>query len=220
MISPHLDDAVLSCAQLINSRPGTTILTVLAGFPPGTHEGWSARTTGLTIAKDANHRRREEDERASHILASRSKWIDLFALEYVLGGSPDERQSKIEEVLVEAVTATDAHVVFIPLGVTHPDHIAVSDAALRAVFGTDLACFVYMDMPYGQARPGRVRRRLRELRRKVAVEPLVQFVGDLERKAEAVRAYSSQVTELQAFGRHFDRVFTDPETYWPVHPFV
>jgi LmbE family N-acetylglucosaminyl deacetylase len=218
VISPHLDDAVLSCAQLIKSRPGTTVLTVLAGFPPGAHGGWSARTTGLSLAQDANRQRREEDERASEVLASRTRWIDLFAQEYGLGDSPDQRRERIEEVLVEALAQSDAPVVFVPLGITHPDHIAVSDAALRAVLGAGLDCFIYMDMPYGQARPGRVRRRLRELRRTFAVEPPVQFVGDLEGKGEAVRAYSSQVTELQAFGRHFGRVFSDPETYWRVRP--
>jgi LmbE family N-acetylglucosaminyl deacetylase len=219
MVSPHLDDAVFSCGQLIKSRQGTMIVTVLAGFPPGDHAGWSCQTTGLPVAKDANAMRREEDECASRTLGARTAWIDLPAQEYGPADSPAERVRRIEEAMIEAVATTDAQTVFIPLGVSHPDHVIVSEAALLAVLGSNLECYLYMDMPYGQARPGRVRRRLRQIGRKGAIEPLVQFRGDLEAKAEAVRAYSSQVAELQrGFGRHFDAVFTDPEKYWRVQP--
>ncbi len=216
VVSPHLDDAVLSCAQLIKSRPGTTVVTVLAGYPPGTHAGWSARTTGLAVAKDANLRRRQEDERAAQILGFRPTWMDVCAREYDAGESTDERQAQIEAALYEALSSTEARALFVPLGVTHPDHVAVSDVALRVAAGTDKSCFTYMDMPYGQARPGRVRRRLRALRKQFVVERSVQFAGDLPAKAEAVRAYSSQISALQAFGRHFDRIFTDQETYWRI----
>jgi LmbE family N-acetylglucosaminyl deacetylase len=219
VISPHLDDAVLSCGQLIKSHLDTTITTVLAGFPPGTHAGWSARTTGLPIAKDANLKRREEDQSASRALGARTEWIDLPAQEYVPGAPSPERLMEIQQAVAAAVAAAGARSVFLPLGVTHPDHIAVSDAALLAVSDSKLEAYVYMDMPYGQARPGRVRRRVRHIGRTFAIDRLDPFAGDLESKAEAVKAYSSQVGELQqGFGRHFDRVFTDPERYWRVRP--
>src|SRR5436853_287558 len=32
-ISPHLDDAVLSCGQLLAARPGSVVITVFAGMP-------------------------------------------------------------------------------------------------------------------------------------------------------------------------------------------
>jgi LmbE family N-acetylglucosaminyl deacetylase len=219
VISPHLDDAVLSCGQLIKSRPDTTITTVLAGFPPGTHGGWSARTTGLPVAEDANRKRREEDQCASRALGARTVWIDLPALEYGPAASASEHLLGIQQAVAAAVAAAEGRSVFLPLGVTHPDHIAVSDAALLAVRDSKLEAYVYMDMPYGQARPGRVRRRLRDIGRTFAVDRLDPFIGDLETKAEAVKAYSSQVGELQqGFGRHFNRVFTDPEKYWRVRP--
>jgi LmbE family N-acetylglucosaminyl deacetylase len=100
---------------------------------------------------------------------------------------------------------------------THPDHIVVSDAALLAVLASNVESYVYMEMPYGQARPGRVRRRLRRIGRQFNIDPLPPFVGDVEKKAEAVNAYSSQIETLQkGFGRHFSRVFTDPERYWRI----
>jgi LmbE family N-acetylglucosaminyl deacetylase len=123
--------------------------------------------------------------------------------------------------VAEAVATTELRSVFLPLGVTHPDHIAVSDAALLAVLNSNVESYVYMDMPYGQARPGRVRRRLRDIKRQFAIDPIGPFVGDRETKTEAVKAYSSQVGELeQGFGRYFNRVFTDPEKYWRVRPLV
>ncbi len=219
VISPHLDDAVLSCGQLIKSRLGTTITTILAGFPPGTHAGWSARTTGLPVAKDANLQRRKEDLSAARALGAHTLWMDLYAQEYGAAESPTERLRGIQQAVATAVAASEGRPVFLPLGVTHPDHIAVSDAALLAVRDADLEAYVYMDMPYGQARPGHVRRRVRQIGRMVALERLAPFKGDLAIKADAVKAYSSQVRELQqGFGRYFSRVFTDPEKYWRVQP--
>jgi LmbE family N-acetylglucosaminyl deacetylase len=215
VISPHLDDAVLSCAQLIASRRDTMIVTILAGFPSGTHTGWSGRTTGLPIAKDANHQRREEDERASLVLGARTVWTDLLAGEYEFSTARSERSQAIEQAVAAAVEISAARSVFLPLGVTHPDHVAVSDAALLAVGESGVASFIYMDMPYGQARPDRVWRRLRRIRQQFTVRPVAPFSGDLAAKTEAVSAYSSQIGELrQGFGRHFNRVLTDPERYW------
>jgi LmbE family N-acetylglucosaminyl deacetylase len=218
MISPHLDDAVLSCGQLINSRPGTVITTVLAGFPHGPHAGWSAQTTGLPVAEDANSMRRDEDQRASRALGARTHWIDIPAQEYGPNSSPSEWLLSIQQSIATAIATTESSV-FLPLGLTHPDHIVVSDAALLAVLASKVESYVYMEMPYGQARPGRVRRRLRHIGRQFTIDPLAPFVGDVEKKADAVNAYASQLETLQkGFGRHFSRVFTDPERYWRLRP--
>jgi LmbE family N-acetylglucosaminyl deacetylase len=221
VISPHLDDAVLSCGQLIKSRRDTTVMTVLAGFPDGAHAGWSGRTTGLPIAKDANLRRREEDKKAMQALGAKTMWIDIPAQEYGPVASPSGRLLMIQGAIESAVATTEAHSVFVPLGVTHPDHVIVSDAALLAVATSSLESYVYMDMPYGQARPRQVRRRLRQIGRKFRIDPVAPFLGDLQTKTEAVNAYASQIGELrQGFGRYFNRMFIDPESYWRVRPFV
>jgi len=34
VISPHLDDAVFACGELLAARPGSVVITVLAGRPP------------------------------------------------------------------------------------------------------------------------------------------------------------------------------------------
>jgi LmbE family N-acetylglucosaminyl deacetylase len=219
VISPHLDDAVLSCGQLIGMCERTTIATVLAGFPAGVHGGWSGRTTGLPIAREANSRRREEDLLASHRLGARSVWFDILAQEYCPSPPPFERLARIHEAVATAIATTGARTVCLPLGVTHPDHVAVSDAVIQVALSSKLTFFVYMDMPYGQARPDHVKRRLRNMRRHVGIDDATLLVGDLQAKQEAIDAYASQVVELhRGFGRYFDRLLTEPEQYWRIHP--
>ncbi len=220
VISPHLDDAVLSCAQLINSHPGSTILTVLAGYVSGLHSGWSAQTTGLPIARDANLIRRQEDLAASTLLGAQSVWEDVLAQEYGPGDEPHTRILAIREAITAAVEATTPpETIVIPLGLTHPDHILVSDVALQAVLASRRTAYVYMEMPYGQARPFHARRRLRHVGRRFVVGPRVSFVGDAQKKAESVAAYLSQIGALRdGFGNRFTKVFTDPERYWHIRP--
>lgn len=162
--------------------------------------------------------RRSEDRLASSALGARTEWGDVEALEYA-DEVDSRRAQRIRESIAAVVATTKASSVFVPLGLSHPDHIMVSDVALAVVSKAVLDTYIYMEMPYGQARPGRVRRRLRDLARTFEVEPLAAFLGDLEKKAEAVNAYGSQVKELQqGFGRHFRRMLTDPERYWRIRP--
>jgi LmbE family N-acetylglucosaminyl deacetylase len=171
------------------------------------------------MAKDANLQRREEDHCASLVLGARTVWTDLLAGEYVSAAASSQRTQDIERATGAAIAASEDRPVFLPLGITHPDHAAVSEAALNAVRELNIEAYLYMDMPYGQARPDRVWRRLRHIRRQFAVLPVAPFSGDLVVKAEAVNAYRSQVAELrQGFGRHFNRVLTDPERYWRLSP--
>jgi LmbE family N-acetylglucosaminyl deacetylase len=145
--------------------------------------------------------------------------MDILAQEYGPDASPSRRLLTIQEAIDSAVAATEVRSVFVPLGVTHPDHVTVSDVALQAVVTSNRESFVYMDMPYGQARPGEVRRRLRRIARKFQIDSLVPFLGDLQSKSEAVNAYSSQMEALRhGFGKNFDRIFVDPERYWRVRP--
>src|SRR6185369_15623364 len=66
IVSPHFDDAVLSCgANLLTGGPPATVLTVCGGAPaPGTPpSSWDWRC-GFLDGHSAAVRRRQEDERA------------------------------------------------------------------------------------------------------------------------------------------------------------
>jgi LmbE family N-acetylglucosaminyl deacetylase len=68
VLSPHLDDAVLSAAvQLM--RPGARVITVFAGRPPeGTALGAWDRLTGATDARQRVEERWLEDDEAMSAL--------------------------------------------------------------------------------------------------------------------------------------------------------
>ena len=57
LISPHLDDSVISCGQFLAAHPGTTVVTVFAGVPasyPDPPSRWSV-LGGFTAADDGKN---------------------------------------------------------------------------------------------------------------------------------------------------------------------
>ena len=96
VLSPHFDDAVMSCGELIGSCPGTVVATVCSASPgvdvPASPE-WDA-LAGFDTAEDAVLGRREEDRRALATLGAVQAglgWVDelyrrSFGWEKVLAG--------------------------------------------------------------------------------------------------------------------------------------
>lgn len=131
VVSPHLDDAVLSLGGTINAatRRGARVdvLTVHAGDPlsEATSDA-SNRLAGFRTAGEAARRRREEDAEACALIGARPRWLDL---------SDDDRDPTptpvVAQALAEAVTGYDG--VLVPgHPLTHPDHLRVSRLALEA----------------------------------------------------------------------------------------
>ncbi|MCV5262168.1 PIG-L family deacetylase, partial [Escherichia coli] len=75
VISPHLDDGVFGCGQLLAAHPGSTVLTVFAGVPEAAPAPEWDRRCGFTSAQAAMAARREEDRRALTRLAARPLWL-------------------------------------------------------------------------------------------------------------------------------------------------
>src|SRR5689334_10074107 len=87
VISPHLDDAVFGCGQLLALHPGSVVSTALAGRPPSyaTVTGWDA-AAGFRPGDDVIAARRAEDRAALQILDARPVWLDFTDDQY--GRSP------------------------------------------------------------------------------------------------------------------------------------
>jgi LmbE family N-acetylglucosaminyl deacetylase len=70
VISPHLDDAVFSCGQLLEVHPGATVVTIFAGRPPpGTPlTDWDS-AAGFGPGEDPIGRRREVEKRTARLWA-------------------------------------------------------------------------------------------------------------------------------------------------------
>jgi LmbE family N-acetylglucosaminyl deacetylase len=63
VLSPHLDDAVLGCGNLLAAHPGARVITVFAGAPPTYPDPmtWWDRLSGFTTGDDPLAVRRAED---------------------------------------------------------------------------------------------------------------------------------------------------------------
>ena len=142
IVSPHLDDAALSCAARIESRQVEAVTTIFAGLPSELEHlsDWDI----LTRANSARTRvaeRRAEDAAAWNSLGINYSHRDNLEAR---GDRIDPTQLKRE---IEQVSAGFARV-FIPAGIgRHPQHVLVRDAALLAIApGTQVV--LYGELPY------------------------------------------------------------------------
>ena len=80
VLSPHPDDAVLSCGQFLARHPGTTVVTVFCGIPatyPDPPRRWE-QLAGFAPGDDVAALRREEDRRALAVLDAYAVHLDGF----------------------------------------------------------------------------------------------------------------------------------------------
>jgi len=212
-VSTHLDDVALSCSHCLVDRPGTRCVTVMAGAPPirRTH-GWNAWTTGKTYAPDAVRVRRKEDAAALRRLRVEPIWLDLWDREYLDGRPRDERE--VVSAIADALPMLGARSIAGPLGLEHPDHVAVSDACLLVARALDLE-LNYLDMPYAQKYPESAEARLRTLAdRGLDLAPLEQVAPRSNAKRRAVSRYRSQCRKMHYASS--EEVMTAPESFWKV----
>lgn len=215
VISPHLDDGVLSCGQLLAARPGAVVVTVFAGQPDRYPEltSWDQRA-GFEPHDDVVAARREEDRAALTILGAEPFWLDFPDTQYVPSPNGEVLAASIER----ALDRVGAEVVAIPLGLFHSDHILTQAASLEVLRRrSDLAWRCYADAIY-RRRPDLVDERLAALRRTgLSASP----VGDCPDRAgpakrQAVACYASQ---LRALALAWEDGYADafePERYWSV----
>lgn len=207
VISPHLDDAVLSCGQAIAARPGSTVVTVLTRSP-GIRE-WE-RSCGFRPGDDVSGTRRREDREALALLRADPVWLDLEE-----GSAARLPADAVAAPVSGTLARLGVTTVLAPLGLGHADHVAVADAVL----GVDLPGvdrLLYADQPYAGRRPDDVEQRLRVLaERGVELEAAVLPIdGSVERKRAAIHRYVSQCRPLWG-----DLPLAlAPERYWRVVP--
>ena len=202
-ISPHLDDAVLGCAGLMAAHPGATVVTVTAGRPgPHPLTDWD-RTCGFADGDDVVGARRAEDKVALALLHADPVWLDFLDRQYADGKAPDP----VQVAAALRPIAGRAALIASPLGLMHPDHIAVATAcALLRPAGW----VVYEDAIY-RAHEGAAGAALAAMRQTgVDLEPV--DVPDAPAKREAIAAYTSQVKGLAHL---LDDAYR-PERYWRV----
>lgn len=213
IVSPHLDDAVLSCGQFLAGRPDVIVATVFAGVPAvEVQTDYDARS-GFADAHDAMFGRRTEDLVALSLLGAMVRHLEFLDGQYVVV-SPLEKRDVLVDAIRTEIDNAGANLVLGPLGIEHPDHEDVSGAFLTAVAGrSDLNVVLYEELPGRVLWPEKAVGRLRALRR-AGLEPSEIFVGTgpMDRKREAVGAYRSQAWALPT------ECLYVPERYWQIKP--
>lgn len=142
IISPHLDDAVLSAWHGL-AGADATVVTVFAGIPDAGRplSEWD-RLTNATDPAAQMQLRRQEDVTALQSAGVRQIHLDLLDEQYRTGRSPYRR---IVNALEEIVHAYDE--VWFPAAIgKHLDHVLTTRAALE--LRGDFRRVMYADLPY------------------------------------------------------------------------
>lgn len=213
-LSPHLDDAALSCGgqiwQQVQAHHPVLVVTITAGDPPAAafsafadklHQRWG-------LAQEVVAQRRGEDREAcSHLGAD---WVHytlpdciyrfhptthepLYSSEAEIFGAVHPAETDLVSQLADyfKTELPPAGRVMAPLGVGHHvDHQLVRLAAEHA-FGS--ALWYYEDYPYAQ-RPGAVAKVVGNQATGWNTEVMPLTPAALQRKCEAVALFRSQVS--------------------------
>ena len=87
ILSPHLDDAVLSCWHVLCGPGEVTVINVFAGSPPpGSGASWWDRLTGATDSVARMAERRAEDRAAFAIAGRTATSLDFLDEQYEPSG--------------------------------------------------------------------------------------------------------------------------------------
>jgi len=214
IISPHCDDAVFACGSLLETYPGSTVVTVCAEgpAPDGSLTEWD-RSSGFRTGDDVMAVRRREDARALSLLGAHALWLSFYDSQYRQPASCSDLVHALS-VVVETVSP---HSLFVPMGLFHSDHRLTSEACLglRGWY-PEFAWYFYEDALYRHI-PDLLSERLAHLRtrgiraRRINLGPLWS-----EHKRPAVQCYGSQLRALTTPGRPgYEDVFL-PERYWMI----
>ena len=234
LLSPHLDDAVLSLWHLLDGPADVTVVNVFAGVPETERGGdrWWDRLTGASDSARRVRERRAEDREALALAGCTA--IDLDLLEGQYRGRPQ----KLEPIIAALTDTVPAGArVIAPAALDgHRSHRAVRAAAL-AMRDAGRATTLYADVPHatrygwpawvsGTAADPHLHPdalwRHHMGGTGIGLDDLEAEIHRLddrayERKLAAVRAYATQVPALEAeFGVLSRRDVLRYEVLWPL----
>jgi hypothetical protein len=209
VVSPHFDDAVLSCWSLLDGGGDVDVVTVFTLGPvdPELVTSWDSASG---VSSQVRMEQRAEENRRALALAGRVA-TDLGCREYTYDDG-------MVDVAALAAALAGADLVYLPAGTAveprwvHADHLTVRDAG-RAI-RPDAA--LYADQPYNLYQSGlRLPEHLRESY--LEADEVELSVEKRERKVAAIAEYAGELTQLADMFLGFD--FSDPdslprETFW------
>jgi LmbE family N-acetylglucosaminyl deacetylase len=213
-LSPHLDDAALSCGgrimgQIDGGQPAL-VVTFCTASPPAEgpfsalaqrfHADWGLPPEQVVAGRLA------EDQQAMQVLGCDYHWADMLDAIYRYPEAYDSRESlfgapapddplfaTLRRFLGELRARFPQATFYAPLGVgSHVDHL-VTFAAVRETLGNSV--WFYEDIHY-VLQPGALEQRLDAIEGAPTYECVAIDDATLGRKITAIHAYASQLSEL------------------------
>ena len=130
------------------------------------------RQVRVTSAADAIEARRAEDLEAMSVLQAKARHLDFVDSQY--GGKL--KTAALVKQLSELISEIDPEFVLAPLGLIHPDHVAVREAVLEILTNLETPVWLFEDLPARVQYPEAVAQALNELRDR-GYETELGFIG-------------------------------------------
>lgn len=172
-ISPHLDDAVLSCGSLLHHLADKTKITVITIFTQDSGPPFTKfvkdfiRSSGFRNSSTFYKQRRTEDKSTIQLISSTinfhhlgfidAAWRKKFAIvnlypdpNYLLSGQMNRKDKNLIHLIRNKLLPlfpikNDNNFIFIPLGIgNHIDHLITRDVCQTISSN----CIYYADFPY------------------------------------------------------------------------
>ena len=222
-ISPHPDDAVLSCGGLIHNltqqHKQVLILTIMAGDPPSPlpdtphvkelHQRWGVGVNPMAV-------RRHEDEEAANILNAEILQVDVLDCIYRTAATlplyparddlfgavhrDDPARKQIRSLFSGGdsridLTRTTPTQIYLPIGIgNHVDHQVVRDVCIDLIQNNDsISALYYQEYPYCED-DAAVEMARSKFPQPITAQDIYLNEDDCNGKCAAVAAHKSQIS--------------------------
>lgn len=194
VVSPHLDDAVLSAGQVVGGHRGATVVTVLAGVPEGDAVSDFDRSCGFSTSRQAMRQRRAEDRRALAILGAEADHLDFLSRQY----RTEADDEAVVAALADRIAGRHPSAVLGPVGIVHPDHEWVARLWPRAAWlaAPRAPRYAYEELPYRVKSRRRAEAAASAFAARHGAAAVELPMADVGLKAQAMLAYVSQLRSV------------------------
>lgn len=226
VVSPHLDDAALSCALLLAANPGSFVTTIFAAGPSSVRPltPWDRAAKYFPEGADVTGVRRGEDISATALLRATAIHLTYWDRQYrnegygYRGLSDEELPDAIAVTLAARRPPAAAAAWVMPLGLGHPDHRLAAQAGLILAGQEPGDVFLYEELPYAAEDASEVAARKRYFAERgfeLKEDASVGIAADRALKAAVLRCHASQQRALRRRARIAMRT---PERVWKIVP--
>lgn len=222
VISPHLDDAALSCSLLLAANPGSYVTTIFAGGPSSVQPltTWDRLARYFPDGADVVGIRRGEDISASAMVHAKSIHLAYWDRQYrndsydYPGPAEEELPAAITAEFLSYRTQPPADYWVVPLGIGHPDHRLAAEVGLMLAEQEAGEFYLYEELPYAAELESEVASRKRYLAERgfaLKEDPTLDIEDDYRLKSAVIRCHVSQRRLLR---RRVRRASRCPERVW------